>query len=147
MDSIYPLTHLPGQYGACFYWNTRKVSFLMRCLVTIYHKYTHFCQHILLLLSAREEALGRQHDADQTLFFLSHLHAQDDNQHIITTKITLKLYRNFSWFVITAVQDGVHIISPAGIRVVVRMKNSQNNKITGLLTDILQSYISFLLFL
>lgn len=143
MDSIYPLTHLPGQYGACFYWNTRKVSFLMCRLVIIYHKYTHFCQHILLLPSAREGALGRQHDADQTLFFLGHLHAQDDNQHIITTKITLGLYRNFSWFVITA----VHIITLAGMRVMVRMKNSQNNKITGLLTDILQSYISFLLFL
>lgn len=79
------------------------------------------------------------------LFFLNRFHAQDNNKHVITAKISLELNKNFIRFVITAVQDGVHIILLARTKLV-RMKKSQTNEVTGFTIDIFQTFISFPLF-
>lgn len=79
------------------------------------------------------------------LFFLNCFHAQDNNKHVITAKISLELNKNFIRFVITAVQDGVHIILLARTKLV-RMKKSQTNEVTGFTIDIFQTFISFPLF-
>lgn len=63
-------------------------------------------------------------------------------QSIHTTKITSELNRNFTWFVSTAVQGSVHIITLVGMGLA-SMKKSQNNEITGIPIDKFQSYISY----
>lgn len=81
----------------------------------------------------------------QNLFLLSHLPAQGNNWHLLTTKITLELNRNFTWFVSIAVQGRVHIITLVRMGLA-RMKKSQNNGISGIPTGKFQSYISHLFF-
>lgn len=60
------------------------------------------------------------------LFFLNNFHAQDNNNRVITAQISLELNENFIWFVITAVQNGFHII------LIAKMKHEA----TGSTTDI-----------